>query len=256
MSNDQRRARTGRTRTARRVRPPITDTEHSTARILLVEDDRALRDAVASAARDAGYDVTTVVDGLSAVAAIGESRYNIVLLDIGLPVMDGWAVLRRLEGHSAPPIIVISARGESSDKVRALDGGADDYLAKPFGSEELLARIRAVLRRSRPPTAHARVVHAGTVSVDLGSHVVTRDGHDVALSPTEYLLLAELAGHSGEVLDHRTLLARVWGPAYAGERNYLWTFVQRLRRKLEDNPADPQVIVTVGRRGYRFGQPT
>jgi two-component system KDP operon response regulator KdpE len=177
-----------------------------------------------------------------------------VLLDIGLPVMDGWAVLHRLEGRGAPPIIVISARGESADKVRALDGGADDYLAKPFGSDELLARIRAVLRRARLPEPTPRVVTAGSVVVDLGSHLVTRDGADVPLSPTEYLLLAELAAHSGEVLDHRTLLGRVWGPAYAGERNYLWTFVQRLRRKLENDPADPQVIVTVGRRGYRFGR--
>jgi two-component system KDP operon response regulator KdpE len=230
-----------------------TDTAHGHARILLVEDDRPLRDAVAATARTAGYEVTSVVDGLSAAEAIEGGGFDIVLLDIGIPVMDGWAVLRRLEGHSAPPIIVISARGETSDKVRALDGGADDYLAKPFGSEELLARIRAVLRRVRPPVGAGRVVHAGDVAVDLGAHVVSRDGVEVHLSPTEYLLIAELATHDGEVLDHRTLLGRVWGPAYAGERNYLWTFVQRLRRKLESDPADPRVIVTVGRRGYRFG---
>ena len=236
-------------------KPDPASMVHSPPRILLVEDDRVLRDAVASTARSEGYDVTTMVDGLTAVQAIESGGYDLVLLDIGIPVMDGWAVLHRLEGKEPPPIIVISARGEMADKVRALDGGADDYLAKPFGSTELLARVRAVLRRARPPETAPRVVEAAGVTVDLGSHVVRRDGHDVALSPTEYLLLAELAAHSGEVLDHRTLLARVWGPAYAGERNYLWTFVQRLRRKLEENPADPQVIVTVGRRGYRFGQP-
>ena len=220
-----------------------------------MEDDRALREAVAATAGAAGYEVTVVVDGLSAVRAVEEGGYDIVLLDIGLPVMDGWAVLQRLEGRPSPPVIVISARGETSDKVRALDGGADDYLGKPFGSEELLARIRAVLRRTRPPAAADRVVQVGDVRIDLGRHAVTRGGSDVRLSPTEYLLLAELAAHAGEVLDHRTLLQRVWGPAYAGERNYLWTFVQRLRRKLEADPADPRVIVTEGRRGYCFGTP-
>jgi two-component system KDP operon response regulator KdpE len=223
-------------------------------RLLLVEDDRPLRDTVASLARAAGYQVSTVVDGLSAVAAMERGECDIVLLDIGLPVMDGWAVLERMARRGTPPIIVISARGESSDKVRALDGGADDYLAKPFGADELLARVRAVLRRARPPEGTAAVVEANGVSVDLNTHTVRRDGVDAPLSPTEYLLLAELARHHGEVLDHRTLLGRVWGPAYADERNYVWTFVQRLRRKLESDPAEPKIIVTVGRRGYRFGR--
>jgi two-component system, OmpR family, KDP operon response regulator KdpE len=223
------------------------------ARLLLVEDDRPLRDTVAAIARGAGYDVTTVVDGLSAVSAMESGGYDIVLLDIGLPVMDGWAVLERMARRATPPIIVISARGESSDKVRALDAGADDYLAKPFGADELMARVRAVLRRSRLPADTPAIIEADGVTIDLRTHVVQRDGVDVQLSPTEYLLLVEMARHGGEVIDHRTLLGRVWGPAYAGERNYVWTFVQRLRRKLERNPADPKIIVTVGRRGYRFG---
>jgi two-component system KDP operon response regulator KdpE len=231
----------------------LEETMQDGTRVLLVEDDRTLRTTVAAVAQGAGYGVTSVADGLSAVDAIEHGGFDLVLLDIGLPVMDGWAVLERLSGHAAPSIIVISARGESSDKVRALDAGADDYLAKPFGSDELLARIRAVLRRARLPQESSRVVRAGAVMVDLGARVVTRDGVEIRLSPTEYLLLAELARHQGEVLDHRTLLGRVWGPAYAGERNYLWTFVQRLRRKLEADPAEPRVIVTVGRRGYRFG---
>ncbi|HET9051556.1 MAG TPA: response regulator transcription factor [Candidatus Dormibacteraeota bacterium] len=222
-------------------------------RLLIVEDDRALRETLSSTARAAGYQVATVVDGLSAVRAVDAGDVDIVLLDIGLPVMDGWAVLQRLGPRGSPPIIVISARGESADKVRALDGGADDYMAKPFGSDEVLARIRAVLRRTHPPAEVARVVRAGTVTVDLGTHRVTRGGTDVRLSPTEYLLVAELARNAGEVLDHRTLLARVWGPAYAQERNYLWTFVARLRRKLEEDPASPTIIVTAGQRGYRFG---
>jgi two-component system KDP operon response regulator KdpE len=158
-----------------------------------------------------------------------------------------------LEGRRAPSVIVISARGEEADKVRALDLGADDYLAKPFGADELLARLRAVLRRVRPPVGPSLVVTAGDVSVDLGARSVTRAGREVTLSPTEYLLVAELARHAGQVVDHRALLQRVWGPSYASERNYLWTFMRRLRTKLEADPASPQVIVTAGRQGYRFG---
>jgi len=139
------------------------------------------------------------------------------------------------------------------DKVRALDMGADDYLAKPFGTEELLARIRAVLRRAQPPQHPPGVVRAGEMLVDLGARSVTRNGHEVRLSPTEYLLLAELARHAHEVMDFRTLLQRVWGPTYADERHYLRVFIQRLRIKLERDPAHPEVILTIPGRGYRFG---
>jgi two-component system KDP operon response regulator KdpE len=131
--------------------------------------------------------------------------------------------------------------------------GADDYLAKPFGADELLARIRAVLRRTQPAVGPNLVVKSGSVTVDLAGRVVLRDGAEVRLSPTEYGLLAALARHAGQVIDHRTLLREVWGPSYGDERNYLRTFVQRLRTKLEDDPKNPQVIVTAGTRGYRFG---
>jgi two-component system KDP operon response regulator KdpE len=162
-------------------------------------------------------------------------------------------VLSTLEGRRVPSVIVISARGDRADKVRALDMGADDYLAKPFGSEELLARIRAVLRRAQPPAQVSLVARQGHVSVDLSSHSVTKDGHEVRLSPTEYLLVAELAGHAHQVMDYRTLLHEVWGPAYGDERHYLRVFIQRLRLKLEDDPAHPVVIQTAPGRGYRFG---
>jgi two-component system KDP operon response regulator KdpE len=136
--------------------------------------------------------------------------------------------------------------------------GADDYLAKPFGADELLARIRAVLRRTQPATTAGPnvVVKSGGITVDLGNGAVLRDGTEVRLSPTEYGLLAALARHAGQVIDHRTLLREVWGPSYGDERNYLRTFIQRLRVKLEVDPKSPEIIVTAGSRGYRFGAPT
>ena len=221
--------------------------------VLIVEDDRALRQTVASAVEQAGFRVTAVADGLEGARQIHEGSFDVVLLDLGLPFVDGWRILQTLEGKRLPSVIVISARGGEGDKVRALDMGADDYLAKPFGAEELIARIRAVLRRARPVEEPSRVVRCGAVSVDLGARTVHRDGAEVRLSPTEYLLVAELARNAGQVMDHRTLLGRVWGPTYAGEMGYLRAFVHRLRAKLEDDPAHPQIVVTVGRQGYRFG---
>jgi len=223
------------------------------ASILVVEDDRALREAVATALRAGGFQVTMVGDGAAAVRNLQAGRPNVVLLDIGLPFVDGWRVLAEMHGHRQPPVIIISARGDEQDKIRALDSGADDYLAKPFSTEELLARIRAVLRRAQPPAQAARVVQWGQVTVDLGSGAVLRDGAEVRLSPTEYLLLAELARYAHEVIDFRTLLQRVWGPTYADERHYLRVFIQRLRQKLEQEPSRPEVIETVPGRGYRFG---
>jgi len=225
-------------------------------RLLVVEDDASLRRVVCSALERAGHRVDTAEDGLVAAEKLGKGGYEVVLLDIGLPFIDGWRLLDTLEGRRQPSVIVISARGDERDKVRALDMGADDYLTKPFGADELLARVRAVLRRVRGGSEAARVVRCGEVVVDLGARLVTRAGQEVRLSPTEYVLLTELAKHPGAVIDHRTLLARVWGPMYAGDRNYLRTFVQRLRRKLEKDPAQPEVIVTAGQRGYRFGPPT
>lgn len=178
---------------------------------------------------------------------------DVVLLDIGLPFVDGWRVLGTMHSARQPPVIIISARGEEEDKVRALDMGADDYLAKPFGTDELLARIRAVLRRAQPPEHAPLVVRAGSVVIDLGARSVTRDGVELRLSPTEYLLLAELARHTHDVMDFRTLLQRVWGPTYADERHYLRVFIQRLRGKIEQDPAHPSLILTVPGRGYRFG---
>ncbi len=225
------------------------------ARILLAEDDRALRQSIAAALRGGSFAVDVVPDGIQATQRLREEPYDVVLLDIGLPFVDGWQILQEIEGRRQPSVIVISARGEERDKVRALDLGADDYLTKPFGADELIARLRAVLRRVRS-TGNAGVARFGGVVVDLSNRSVTRDDEEVRLSPTEWVLLAELASHPGATRDHRTLLARVWGPAYVGDRNYLRTFVQRLRRKLEKDPANPVIIVTVGHQGYRFGPVT
>jgi two-component system KDP operon response regulator KdpE len=223
------------------------------AGILVVEDDRALRTVLVGALQSGGFEVEQAADGSTGVQALKAKAFDVVLLDIGLPFVDGWHVLSTLEGRRVPSVIVISARGDQADKVRALDMGADDYLAKPFGSDELLARIRAVLRRAQPPAQLSRVVRGGDVTVDLQNHTVLRGEQEVKLSPTEYLLVAELARHEHEVMDYRTLLHRVWGPAYGDERHYLRVFIQRLRLKLEPDPARPELIQTVPGRGYRFG---
>lgn len=224
-------------------------------RILIVEDDAPLSNAVRSTLERSGYDVDVAPDGAVALKAITGTAYDVVLLDIGLPFIDGWRILAGLGPRSAPSVIVISARRQERDKVRALDMGADDYLSKPFGADELLARIRAVLRRAQPGVGPNTSVRMGGIVIDLAARTVVRNGVEVALSPTEYGLLAQLARRAGSVVDHRTLLREVWGPTYLHERNYLRTFVQRLRRKLEEDPRDPRVIVTVGVRGYRLGPP-
>jgi two-component system KDP operon response regulator KdpE len=225
------------------------------SRILIVEDDPALRSSIRSILERNGHEVRAAGDGSAGSRELMTGTYDVVLLDIGLPFVDGWRILQTLEGKRLPSVIVISARGEERDKVRALDMGADDYLAKPFGADELLARIRAVLRRAVQPSAETRVVRTGNVTVDLGNQAVLKNGAEVRLSPTEYGLLAALALHAGQLMDHRTLLRTVWGPGYGDERNYLRTFIQRLRLKLEGDSKNPEVIVTVGARGYRFGPP-
>jgi two-component system, OmpR family, KDP operon response regulator KdpE len=224
-------------------------------RVLLVEDDASLRQVIRGALERTGHTVETADTGLVAAEKLRAGEYDVVLLDIGLPFVDGWQILESLEGRSRPSVIVISARGEEQDKVRALNMGADDYLTKPFGADELLARVRAVLRRVRGTAEAAKVIRTGDVVVDLGARAVTRAGQEVRLSPTEYVLLTELAKRAGTVVDHRTLLTNVWGAMYAGDRKYLHTFIQRIRRKLEEDPANPRIVVTAGRHGYRFGPP-
>jgi two-component system KDP operon response regulator KdpE len=227
-----------------------------TPRILIIEDDDALRTAVRAILERSGYEVSIAETGTAGWRLLAGGTFDVVLLDIGLPFIDGWKLLGGLEPARAPSVIVISARGEERDKVRALDMGADDYLAKPFGADELLARIRAVRRRANPDVVAIPAVRLDDVVIDLGRRTVLKAGREVRLSPTEYGLLAYLARQAGTVVDHQTLLREVWGASHVHERNYLWTFVQRLRQKLEDDPRSPRVIVSAGSRGYRLGSPT
>lgn len=221
-------------------------------KVLVVDDEtsilRALR--INLAARD--YDVITAADGRSGLAAAARDRPDVVILDLGLPDMDGEDVIRGLRGWTTTPIIVLSAREQETQKVAALDAGADDYVTKPFGMDELLARLRAAVRRATPSPEEPVVTTADFV-VDLAGKRVTRaDGGDVRLTPTEWQLLEVLVRNRGRLVTGQQLLHEVWGPAYATETNYLRVYVAQLRRKLEPNPSRPQYLITEPGMGYRF----
>lgn len=219
-------------------------------RILVVDDEPQIRRALSIALGGHGYTVELAENGDDALVALASKPPDAVVLDLVMPGTDGLEVLQQTRTFSEIPIIVLSARGQESDKVRALDLGADDYLTKPFGTDELLARIRAVLRR-RGETLPT-LVQFGDISVDLAAHVVRRAGADVHLTPTEFELLRVFIRHAGKVLTHRQLLERVWGE-YAGENSQqLRVYINYLRKKLEDDPARPQWIVTEPGVGYRL----
>jgi two-component system KDP operon response regulator KdpE len=221
--------------------------------VLVVEDDVAMSKFVGDALRNRAHRVQLVGDGQAALDALARGPDpDLVILDLGLPGVDGFEVLRQVREHSVVPVLVLSARGSERDKVRALDLGADDYLAKPFGLPELLARVRAQLRRRSYPLQRTRSVLVGDVNIDLSAQVVRRRGVAVKLTATEFAVLRELVFSSGSVVTHRDLLRRVWGPEYAGETQYTRTFVQRLRAKLEDDAANPELILTEPGLGYRL----
>ena len=221
-------------------------------RVLVVDDEPQILRAVRAALKGHGYDVRTATDGEDALDQIALHPPDIVILDLVMPGKSGFDVVREMRAWSGIPVIVLSARGEEGDKVTALDLGADDYLTKPFGMHELLARIRVALRH-RPEAASAEpVVQAGDVVVDLARRVVTRAGEAVHLTPTEWQLVMELARNPGKVLTQRMLLQRVWGPEYGAEAQYLRVYVNQLRRKLEADPTRPRIIITEPGVGYRF----
>ena len=227
-----------------------------TKRILLAEDEVALRDFVSRNLRARGFEVLEASNGLEAMALWEREDPHLLILDIMMPLMDGLEVCRRVRESSAVPIIVLTALDAESDKVAALDLGADDYLTKPFGVEELLARVRAALRRTQwemlPIDDMKRF---GDLEIDLAGHIVRLRGAEVRLSPTEFAFLQQLITHAGKVLTHRVLLQKIWGPEYGGEAEYLRVYINRLRQKLESDPANPRYLLTEPGVGYRFVAP-
>ncbi|MFI6577187.1 response regulator [Nocardiopsis sp. NPDC050513] len=223
-------------------------------RVLVVDDDMQIIRAMRINLRARGHDVDTAPDGASALRLAAERHPDVVLLDLGLPDMEGMEVIQRLRGWSQVPIIVLSARHSAGEKVRCLDSGADDYVTKPFGMDELLARMRAAERRS-VPVEEAPVVRTPDFTVDLGAKRVTRDGEEVRLTPTEWHILEILTRRPRQLVSQRQLLHDVWGPAYQSETNYLRVYLAQLRRKLEPDPARPRYLITEAGRGYRFETP-
>lgn len=220
-------------------------------RILVVDDEPQILRALRINLRARGYDIHTAADGAAALRATASEHPDLIVLDLGLPDLDGVDVIRKLRVWTPVPIVVLSGRTNSHDKVDALDAGADDYVTKPFSIEELLARIRAVTRRH--PTAEQSTTRIGRFDVDLANHQVTGPDHTaVHLTPTEWQLVKVFVAEPGKLLSHRQLLQQVWGPTYHSETQYLRQYVAQLRRKFEEDPARPRHFITESGMGYRF----
>jgi two-component system KDP operon response regulator KdpE len=222
-------------------------------RILVVDDEPQILRALGTTLRGAGYEIDTAATAEAAVAAAAARPPEAVILDLILPDGSGTDVCRELRKWTEAPVIVLSAVGEEREKVAALDAGADDYVTKPFSVDELLARLRAVLRRSGPSLEP--VIEVGELSIDVANRVVTRTGKRVKLSPHEFDLLRVLAQNRGKLLTHRMLLREVWGPAYQVEAHYLHVYVSQLRRKIEPDPSSPRYVLTEPGAGYRLADP-
>jgi two-component system, OmpR family, KDP operon response regulator KdpE len=226
------------------------------ARVLVVEDEPQMRRFLKTTLTSYGFDVLEADTAASGIALATSSPPDLVLLDLGLPDKDGLEVARRLREWSTVPILVLSARGRERDKVEALDLGADDYVTKPFGTGELLARIRVALRHAaRSAPAMPDVLTLGDVSIDVGKREVRRNGELVHLTPTEYRLFLLLARNAGKLLTHRQILREVWGPSRLGQTEYLRVYMLQLRRKLEAHPERPQLLLTEPGVGYRVREP-
>ena len=223
-------------------------------RVLVVDDEASIRRFVSASLRAEGYEVSLAADGEEALHTVEETMPGMVILDIMMPKMDGFEVCRRIREWSQVPLMMLSALGDERDKVKCLRLGADDYLVKPFGIQELIARVEAVLRRTRAaemPQVGPTFI-GGELEVNFAERRVTLSGREVKLTPTEYSLLQQLVLHRGKVLTHEMLLRSVWGPEYNGEKEYIRVFVNRIRRKIGDNPSDPRWIKTQPGVGYRF----
>ena len=222
------------------------------ARILVADDEPQIRRSLQVNLESKGYAVEAVESGTLAISAFLNRRPDLMIVDVIMPGMNGVEVVRHIRESSAVPIIVLSAVGDEPRKVEALEVGADDYITKPFGIEELLARIRSLLRRAAGAQSAQPVFVAGTLSVNFDRREVALDGEPVKLTPKEYDLLKYLVEHAGKVLTHRMRLQEVWGPAYAEQAQYLRVFVDHLRKKLEKDPTRPRFIITDPGVGYRF----
>ncbi len=221
--------------------------------MLVVDDEPQILRALQTNLRGAGYEVQTAATVAEALAAAAAHPPDAVILDLVLPDGSGTDVCRELRGWSSMPILVLSAVGDEQEKVAALDAGADDYVTKPFGMEELLARLRAALRRS--PAGGEPVLEVGELVLDLEKHAVFRNGYPLSLTPNEYDLLALLIRNEGKLLTHRAILRDVWGPGYGDESHYLHVYVSQLRRKIEPDPTRPRYLLTEPGAGYRLVNP-
>jgi two-component system response regulator MtrA len=223
-------------------------------KILLVEDDAVIREATALGLRRNGFDVVTAADGPEGLAAFGREAPALALLDVMLPGLDGVALCREIRRESQIPIVFLSARSDAIDVVLGLEAGADDYVTKPFEPAVLAARLRASLRRAMAEPAPSAPANEqiGSIQLDRAGHAVTRDGRAIGLTPTEYKLFVELADHAGMVLSRQALLERVWGYGWAGDTRLVDVHIQRLRAKVEDDPANPRTILTVRGVGYKL----
>ncbi|HEX4646891.1 MAG TPA: response regulator [Verrucomicrobiae bacterium] len=218
---------------------------------LVIDDEVQIRRLVKISLETSGYKVFEAANGQEGLAEAALRRPDVVVLDLGLPDMDGFTVLKRLREWSNVPVIVLSVHDREEDKIAALDHGADDYLTKPFGTGELLARLRVAQRHAQPPLDQA-VFQAGNLAVDLTSRAVTVKGKPVKLTATEYALLQLFVRHAGKVLTHRQILKEVWGPNYVEQTHYLRVYMAHLREKIEDEPSQPELLVTESGVGYRL----
>jgi len=224
-------------------------------RVLVVDDEPQIRRLLRVSLAAQGYHLIEAGSGEQALARTAAEHPDLVILDLGLPDMDGQEVVRRLREWTQVPIIVLSVRDRENDKVRAFDEGADDYVTKPFGMSELMARIRAALRHRIQAETKDPVFRAGDLVVDLGRRVVTVAGREVKLTPKQYDLLRTLVAHAGKVLTHQQLLRQVWGPGYSEEAQYLRVYIGQLRQKIEPDPARPRYVLTEPGVGYRLRDP-